>query len=117
MSELGPQRNASMHAETLADQVSQATGEPDVHTNADALRVIGERLLEHGAARVRGADVETHLQFGDHGAGIADAAEVNGADMIVVGMRGFGGLRGRLMGSVSQHAVDHAEQSTLIVKG
>jgi len=41
----------------------------------------------------------------------------NGADMLVVGSRGHGGLTEALLGSVSQHCVHHAPCPVVIIRG
>lgn len=119
MRDLGPQRTASLHVENVAKHVAQSTGQEGIYTQADALRALGERVLEQAADRAREAGVarvETHLNFGDAGHVIVEAARNYGVDLIVVGTRGYGGLRGRLMGSVSQSVMHKAPQSTLVVK-
>jgi nucleotide-binding universal stress UspA family protein len=45
---------------------------------------------------------------------LVDAAE--GADLLVVGSRGHGGLAEALLGSVGQYCVHHAECPVVIVR-
>ena len=47
---------------------------------------------------------------------IADYADDQGVDLIVVGRRGVSGLRRLLIGSVSSGVVSHARSSVLVVK-
>ncbi|MBX6765035.1 MAG: universal stress protein, partial [Rubrobacteraceae bacterium] len=47
---------------------------------------------------------------------IVAVAEEIGADLVVVGSRGLGGLRRTLMGSVSDSVVRHAHCSVLVVR-
>jgi nucleotide-binding universal stress UspA family protein len=52
----------------------------------------------------------------DHAAqALLDAAE--GADLVVVGSRGHGGFSGALLGSVSQHVVQHATCPVVVIRG
>ena len=50
-----------------------------------------------------------------HPAGVL-LAQVEGADMLVVGSRGHGGFTGMLLGSVSQHVVAHAPCPVVVVR-
>jgi nucleotide-binding universal stress UspA family protein len=47
---------------------------------------------------------------------ILNAADVHGADIIVIGSRGMGPLAGLLMGSVSGHVVHYAKVPVLVVR-
>jgi nucleotide-binding universal stress UspA family protein len=59
--------------------------------------VVGTRVVEGNAARV-----------------LLDAA--TGADMLVVGNRGYGGFTEALLGSVSQHCTHHAECPVVVIR-
>lgn len=52
---------------------------------------------------------------GNTAAVLLKAAE--GADLLVVGCRGHGGFVGALLGSVSQHCVQHATCPVVVVRG
>ncbi|WP_273888179.1 universal stress protein [Rubrobacter naiadicus] len=56
-----------------------------------------------------------HLKFGRADTGITELEESLGADLIVVGSRGLGGVRRALLGSVSGPVVRHAHCSVLVV--
>ena len=47
---------------------------------------------------------------------IVDAAEDCGADLIVMGSRGLGLVKGVLLGSVSQYVVENAKCAVMVVK-
>jgi len=51
--------------------------------------------------------------FGTAAQALVDASE--DADLLVVGSRGFGGLKGMVLGSVSHHCAAHAHCPTVIV--
>jgi nucleotide-binding universal stress UspA family protein len=64
-----------------------------------------------------GASVtEAHLMSGRADEEIIVRAEQVGADLVVVGSRGLGGIRRALMGSVSDSVVRHAHCPVLVVR-
>lgn len=69
-----------------------------------------QALVEETAERLkaRGLTAEGVVKDGDPGKVIVNQAKEWGADVIVVGSHGHGGLERLLMGSVSQYVVDHA---------
>ncbi len=74
-----------------------------------ALQKIGTEVLAGAERDLAGkglGEVETVLLFGDPARQILVTAEADGADLIVMGMRGLGELQGLLLGSVS-YKVNH----------
>ena len=69
-----------------------------------------------------GTITEAHLRIddsqrpGNEAEHIAGLAEELGADLIVVGSRGLGGIRRALMGSVSENVVRHAHCPVLVFR-
>jgi nucleotide-binding universal stress UspA family protein len=59
---------------------------------------------------------ETHLRLGRPDAQIVQVGEEIGADLIVLGSRGHGGVRRALMGSVSDGVVRYAHCPVLVVR-
>ena len=74
--------------------------------------VLDKSLDEAGAAE-SGVEVTTVVREGQAGDAICE--EAKGAELPVVGSRGFGDLRGLLLVSVSQHCAHHAPCPVLIV--
>ena len=64
-----------------------------------------------------GAVAGTHLRMGAVADEIVGLAEELGAGLIVMGSRGYGGVRRALMGSVSDSVVRHAHCPVMIVRG
>jgi len=60
--------------------------------------------------------VATRMQEGSPGALIVETARACRADLVGVGSRGLGALKGFLLGSVSKHVVYHAHCSVLLAK-
>src|SRR5215470_12708448 len=65
----------------------------------------------------RGFALETDVAVGDPRAEIVRQAEAWGADLIVLGARGLGGVKRFLLGSVSDAVARNAHCAVLVVKG
>ena len=63
-----------------------------------------------------GSVAEAHLREGGPAQEIVGLAEEIGAGMIVVGSRGFGGIRRALMGNISDSVVRHAHCPVMVVR-
>jgi nucleotide-binding universal stress UspA family protein len=61
-------------------------------------------------------DCEGHVVPDDPAVAILDVAQREGADLVVVGSRGLGGMKRFLRGSVSARVAAHAPMSVLIVQ-
>uniref|UniRef100_A0A0D9WFH4 UspA domain-containing protein n=1 Tax=Leersia perrieri TaxID=77586 RepID=A0A0D9WFH4_9ORYZ len=69
------------------------------------------------AAMSPGVRVEARVEKGDPREVICGAAEeAGGADMVVMGSHGYGFLQRTLLGSVSNHCVQHCKCPVLVVK-
>jgi nucleotide-binding universal stress UspA family protein len=82
----------------------------------EGVRAAGKEILEEAAGGL-GSDVKarTILREGDPAEALLDAAEEEGADLIVVGNRGMRGAKRFLLGSVPNRVAHHAPCSVLIV--
>jgi nucleotide-binding universal stress UspA family protein len=87
------------------DRVDQARLERESHL-VDVVR----------EARDGGVTAEFLVWDGDAGSSIAEAAEAEEADLVVVGTRGRSGAERMLLGSVSDHVVRHANCPVLVVR-
>jgi nucleotide-binding universal stress UspA family protein len=78
-----------------------------------------EQLLVHESERLReaGQAGSTDLRHGNPAEEIIHAADQFAADLIAVGSHGISGIRKFLLGSVSDHVLESASCSVLIVKG
>ncbi len=74
------------------------------HAHADALRRASETGLTVTGEVTEGHPADVLLKA------------AAGADLLVVGSRGHGGFAGMLLGSVSSHAVHHAQCPVLVVR-
>jgi nucleotide-binding universal stress UspA family protein len=75
------------------------------------LRAAKEKAQKAGAIKV-----QTAIGTGDPATSILDFAVRRKMDMIVVGTRGLGKLKGAILGSVSRKVINNAETSCLIVR-
>jgi nucleotide-binding universal stress UspA family protein len=88
---------------TLYEQIEEESRE--------LLRKLSWRVKAAG-----GTVAGTHLRMGQVALEIVALAEELGADLIVMGSRGLGGVRRALMGSVSDSVVRHAHCPVLVVR-
>ena len=80
----------------------------------------GQRVLDEHVGRIEemgGEVADSHLCMGSPVDQILCQAEETGADLIVVGRRGLGGVKRLLMGSVSEGIVHNARCPVLVVCG
>ncbi len=122
--------NALFYALDLAEKVGASvtilTVVPEVVADPDWMRDYtlkmkeeGERILSDAlekAKALQGVSVTTELREGYVAEVILEAANSRDHDIIVMGHRGLGVVRGFLLGSVSRKVVDQANIPVLIVK-
>jgi nucleotide-binding universal stress UspA family protein len=102
-----------------SDAVSATLAMADPAAGARVREAIGQRLVEMASelARQKGlARVSTHVSDGDPANEILAAAREEKADIIAMGTRGLGAVKGLVMGSVSQKVVQQAGCSVITVK-
>lgn len=68
------------------------------------------------AVAALGVHAQTHLLSAEPAAGLLEAAQELGCDLIVVGNRGLGGVEGYFLGSVPAKVVREAPCSVTVVK-
>ena len=91
---------------------------PDGHS-ASVISAMGDRLVSYAKDRSKKSGaivVQTLVRAGDDADKILEAADDLDVDMIVVGSRGLGRVRGAILGSVSQKLLHHANQTVVTVK-
>ncbi|MBV2155162.1 universal stress protein [Kitasatospora sp. SUK 42] len=79
---------------------------------------IAREVLDNAIAEVADAEqpVEIHPHVVEGLAAAALLTAAQDADLLVVGSRGHGGFAGALLGSVSQHCVQHAPCPVVVVR-
>ena len=88
-------------------------------TQEQSMREDGERLLDRvqSLLPLHAGPSTKHLRIGSPGEVIVSMAEEQKADLIVMGARGLGPVKERLLGSVSHRILTLAPCATLIVNG
>ena len=79
---------------------------------------MGEEIIEDARRRLEqvSVEVEEDLLEGPAADAIVSAAEARNADLVVMGTRGMGSLKGLLVGSVSTKVTHHAPCPVLVVR-
>lgn len=88
-----------------------------IESAVDPLREEGQRHLDRlaDAAAEAGVPVTTAVEVGRPARTILEYVDDHGVDLVVMGTRGRGGLRRRVLGSVTEHVVSHADVPVQVV--
>ena len=96
------------------DAISRAHDIPELMFFKNAAVAKLDELMD--ADYLNGVKISRIIQFEMAFEGIIKNGEAHNADLIVMGSRGLGLVRGVLLGSVSKYVLEHAECPVLIVK-
>jgi len=99
--------------------MARVDGKHGTQMPLQVLEFIGKRVLSGAEQTVRSAgvrEVELVAEEGPPGEVVLDWAARLDIDLIVMGSRGLGGLKGLLLGSVSQKVTQLAKCPCLIIK-
>ena len=90
----------------------------DIEDQADELLSSADVVLEHAARQLAGcgATIEREVMRGRAASCIVEDARVFGADLVIIGSRGHGGIGSMLLGSVSAEVVDHSVCPVLVAR-
>lgn len=91
---------------------------PDAEVLERASAEAGAHALESAEAlfKAAGVRVKREIGSGDPAQTLVEIAELNGCELIILGARGLGSLRGALLGSVSQAVLRAAKVAVTVVK-
>jgi nucleotide-binding universal stress UspA family protein len=113
-------RVLAVHAWTAPEAYAFDAPTATMPAMADALRQVGERVLESAVSETvaaAGVDVPVERRVVDAGPAEALLAAAGDAALVVVGSRGRGGFASLLLGSVSHQVAQHAPCPVVIVRG
>lgn len=110
--------DATIRVMTVVTLPPSALDVPPVAAFNESLLAEGRRVVEEARTLLGPrAAVEERVVQGNPKEEIVRAAEEWPADLVVVGGRGLGGVKGFLLGSVSQTVARHVHCPVLVVKG
>ena len=100
-------------------QTSDLRGSEGFNQMVGKRRGKGEQIIKEAVQRlgqVSSFEVEEELLEGPAADAIISVVESRGADLVVMGTRGMGSLKGMVFGSVSTKVSHHAPCSVLVVR-
>lgn len=103
---------------TAFDPIPSYLGEPNLQEAITGRLSQAEKVLET-AKQELGAipgEITTESLEGSAADVVLDVAQARGCDLIIVGSRGLGQLKGLLLGSHSQKIIQHAHCPVLVIR-
>jgi len=91
---------------------------PVIMVSQDTLEHVGSEVLAAARRSVEGRAIAIESRIADAppADAVVEIARAEGADILVIGSRGLGRIKGMLLGSVSQKVVQDAPCAVLVVK-
>ncbi len=118
--DLAGSTGSRLHVVAVGRTFPAAVYDEYVETRREDLRHEAQEVLDEQVRKIeeRGGEVAVaHLKMGEaKDEAIVHLAEDIDASMIVIGSRGFGGMRRALMGNVADSVVRHAHCPVLVVR-
>jgi len=118
--DLAKSTNARLHVVAVGRTFPVAVYDVYAETSSEDLRREAQEILDEQVRKIEeagGSVAIAHLRMNERrDEAIVHLAEEIGADLIVMGSRGFGGLRRALLGNVADSVVRHAHCPVLVVR-
>ena len=118
--DLAQSTGSQLHVVAVGRTFPGAVYDDYAEARRDDLRNEAQEMLDEQVRKIEEADgtvAATHLKMDEErDEAIVHLAEDIGAGMIVIGSRGFGGMRRALMGNVADSVVRHAHCPVLVVR-
>ena len=109
---------ASIHILYAYDKLPDYLGEPNLQEVLNRVLTAARELMESAAqqAHDKGVEVTTDVLEGPPAEAILRVAEAEDFDLIIMGSRGLGHLKGLLLGSVSERVLRQAKIPVMIMR-
>jgi nucleotide-binding universal stress UspA family protein len=118
--DLAKSTNARLHVVAVGRTFPEAVYDVYAQTSSEDLRREAQEILDEQVRKIEeagGSVAIAHLRMNERrDEAIVHLAEEIDADLIVMGSRGFGGLRRALLGNVADSVVRHAHCPVLVVR-
>jgi nucleotide-binding universal stress UspA family protein len=118
--DLAKSTNARLHVVAVGRTFPAAVYDVYAESGSEDLRREAQEILDEQVKKIEeagGTVAVAHLRMNERrDEAIVHLAEEIGADLIVIGSRGFGGLRRALLGNVADSVVRHAHCPVLVVR-
>jgi len=118
--DLAESTNSRLHVVAVGRTFDAAVYEVYTETGWEEIRREAQGVLDEQVRKIEeagGTVAIAHLKMGERrDEAIVHLAEEIGAGLIVIGSRGFGGLKRALMGNVADSVVRHAHCPVLVVR-
>jgi nucleotide-binding universal stress UspA family protein len=105
-------------ADKILASVMPGQGYADPAPAIDAMQAAGQDVLKSAEAKAQAAGIKARSELieGDCVTSIVNAAGDYGADLIVIGSHGRGGLTRLVLGSVAEGVLRHCTVPVLVIK-
>jgi nucleotide-binding universal stress UspA family protein len=116
--ELARQYHAEVFVVHAYQGVPEVIGQPTYDRLLNSRMEAGSQIMDEaaGALEADGIAVRRELLEGPLAEAILSVADTRECDLIVLGARGLSSLQSLLLGSVSQHVIQHAQSPVLVVR-
>jgi nucleotide-binding universal stress UspA family protein len=116
--ELAARAGASLIVVSVIDPARLRLAGGFFHTRVDQVRAVREAALARivDRATLLGVSAQVLIWEGSPGPAVVEAAEAEGADVIVIGSHARGHVGRLLLGSVSSHVLDHWGHNVLVLR-
>jgi len=116
--DLASKYNSSLILVHAYPHTSDLLGYEDFHKLVSQRKSAGQKILDDTHPLIEGKGVESaeELLEGPETEAILKVAKVEKADIIVMGTRGLGTLKGMVLGSVSRKVLHYAQCTVMVVR-